>query len=407
MSKRIWVVSELYYPEETSTGHFLTKIAEGLAQDTVVSVLCSQPTYSERGIVAPWSETRNGVNIRRCWGTRFDRKRGLGRVANLISISLSLFVQSSLRFQRNDSVLVVTNPPLLPFVVLLACRLRRATCLLLVHDVYPEVLAAVGLIRKAGVRYRFIKGLSSWLFRTVSKVIVLGRDMARIAADKGRPDAFIIPNWGDLEFIVPMPRNDVKVLSALGLQHKFIIQYCGNMGRTHGLDSLVVAAKRLAGEVWFLMIGSGARLEWAKEQAATACNMTVLERCSREHLCDHLNACDIAVISFISGMRGVSVPSRMYNVMAAGKPILAVADEDSELAMVVREERIGWVVKPGDIDGIVDVIRKAKNSPDELAEMGRRARLVVETRYSLALVIDKYRMLFSSDSVCSQVTQDD
>lgn len=397
--KNIWVVSELYYPEDTSTGYFLTKIAEGVARkEAAVSVLCSQPTYSERGVLAPWTETRYGVKIRRCWGARMDRTRWPGRLVNLVTISFSVFVKGLISFHRDDHVLVVTNPPVLPYLVFLACRIKRAKVFLLVHDVYPEVLVAAGVLKRSGFLYRGLFSLSCLLFKKADKVIVIGRDMARVVSRKGRHNPVLLPNWGDVEGIVPVKKTASSLLSRLGLQQQFVVQYCGNIGKTHGLQQLLDAAERLEGAAWFVVIGSGSAFKWVEQQVADrVTNVTLLPRCARHELGEYLIACDIAVISFSPGMSGLSVPSRMYNVMAAGRPILAVTDSDSELAEVVREEQIGWVVKPGDVGGVVDAVLYAKNNPQLVAEMGERARQAVLFKYSTNAVVERYMDVLLSD----------
>ncbi|HYC49934.1 MAG TPA: hypothetical protein VEB19_02375, partial [Gemmatimonadaceae bacterium] len=144
MGRTLWIVSELYYPEETSTGRLLTQLAEGLAAslgpDWRVRAICSQPTYEARGTRAPARERRAGVEIFRCRGTTFRRDRLWRRLANVLTISGALVLRLLRGVHRGDVVLVVTNPPLLPFGVTAVCRLRGARCALIVHDVYPEVL---------------------------------------------------------------------------------------------------------------------------------------------------------------------------------------------------------------------------------------------------------------------------
>ena len=400
MPKRLWIVSELYYPEDTSTGYFLTRIAEGLAQHYPVSVLCSQPTYSERGIRAPVREKRNGVNIQRCPGTTFNKDNLLFRLINLATISFSIFFMAVSQVSRHDYVLVVTNPPLLPFGITVACWLRGAKCLLLIHDVYPEALIASGMLRSGAFFARALQWLVKRLYCRVDRIIVLGRDMEKLVARKleySRQEIAIIPNWGDSDEIAPSPRTQNALLHELGLTDKFIIQFSGNMGRTHGLETLLESARRLRNteNIHFLFIGSGAKKRWLKETVETngLQNVTILPRRPRSDLSNSLNACDVAIISFVPGMAGISVPSRMYNILAAGKPIIAVADHDSELALVVQEEQVGWVVPPGQSDRIVEVILEARANPDRLAEMGRRARAVAENKYSFQHVIEMYYAL--------------
>ncbi len=396
--RRLWVLSELYHPEETSTGYVVTKIAEGLAADFDVRVLCSQPTYASRGIRAPDIEVHNGVTIRRCPSTTLDRTVRAYRLLNMLTISASLWLVAVASVRRDDRLLVVTNPPLLPFVAATVAWLRRASLLLLVHDVYPDVLTASGLISRTGFLARRLRRLSQWLYGSALRIIVLGRDMKRLVETAmGVPGdrIDIIPNWADAETIHPTKRTENALLAELGLTDKFVVQHTGNMGYTHGLECLVGAIEKLRSEedVFFLFIGTGVKRAWleAKVRELELPNVSVLHRPRSDQL-NILNACDVAIITFVTGMAGVSVPSRMYNILAAGKAIIAVVDDNSELAVVVRDERLGWVVPPGEANGIVQAVLAARRQPDVLLDMGRRARAVGEG-YSLSRTIEAYRRL--------------
>ncbi|MBU4269149.1 MAG: glycosyltransferase family 4 protein [Acidobacteria bacterium] len=402
MKKRIWVVSELYYPEETSTGYFITGIAEGLARCHDVNVLCSQPTYSQRGVRAPAKEQRNGVSIKRCFGSTLDKNIIVFRLINLMTISFSLFLNALRCINRNDHVLMVTNPPLLPFFIALACRLRSAKCLLIIHDVYPEVMVVTGMIKADSYSAKFVNYLIRKLYLGVECIIVLGRDMRQLVCEKlahSESRVVIIPNWGDINVVKPIPREKNNQLLTIKLDGQFVIQYSGNIGRTHGLEDLLTTALRLKAEpIHFLIIGSGAKrnlLEQAIQKEGLN-NISLLPRVPRDKLNDSLNACDVAVISFVADMAGISVPSRMYNIMAAGKPIIAVAEENSELALVIKEEQIGWVVPPGDINRFNAAIQEARADSVQLAAKGIRARRAVEMKYSYECVIAAYHELFKN-----------
>jgi glycosyltransferase involved in cell wall biosynthesis len=242
----------------------------------------------------------------------------------------------------------------------------------------------------------------------MERIIVLGRDMDRLVKgklDKEHSRVIIIPNWADLDSVVPASKDANLLLKELGLGQKFVVQYAGNMGRTHGLESLLDSAEALARDanVHFLFIGTGAKKPWierlVRERKLT--NVTVLGNRPRADQPNFLNACDVSIISFVPGMAGISVPSRMYNIMAAGKPIIAVADSCSEIALVVEEENIGWVVPPGQSDEISKVIKAAYSNPRLLMEMGQRAHLIAEKKYSIASVIDSYHELIKGICVCS------
>jgi colanic acid biosynthesis glycosyl transferase WcaI len=400
MAKRIWIISELYYPEETSTGYFLTKIAEGLAKYYPVKVLCSQPTYLARGLRAPSRERRNGVTVQRCPSTTLNKNMVVGKLINVVTISFSILFASLFKIKKGDSVIVVTNPPLLPFLVMIACKLRKAKFLLLVHDVYPEVLFASKIIDPSSVLVRFLEWSTKLLYLEAERIIVLGRDMKDLVCRKAsklmnRMD--IIPNWADLDQIFPNEGARDTFLKEFGLSGKFVIQYSGNIGRTHGFGCILESASRLAElqDIQFLFIGWGAKEPGLKRSVREKKlkNVKFLPPQPRGSLCRSLNSCDVALISLIEGMAGVSVPSRMYNILAAGKPIIAVVDEDSEVGRVVREEKVGWVIPPAQGDRITEVILEARANPDLLARMGIRAREAAESKYSFRHIIEKYRNL--------------
>lgn len=383
-----WVVSELYHPEDTSTGHFLTGIAEGLADRVETRVLCGQPTYRARGTRAPKDEVRHGVAIHRCGGTTLDKNRIVPRLMNQVTLSCSMLVNALRRFRPGDVVLVVTNPPALPFLAAIACRVRGARCLLLVHDVYPDVLVAAGAVAPHAVLHRFMSWAMRWLLRTVDRVVVLGRDAAELLARRvadGNDRMRVIPNWADSDEIVPLPRQDNPFLAELRINDRFVVQYVGNMGRTHDVDAVLGAAKRLSGEpnVAFLFAGDGAKRPVVQASVERGdANVYLLGPVPRERLCELLNACDVSIVALRAGMAGASVPSRLYNIMASGKPVIVVSESDAEVARIVREEEIGWVVPPGRDDLLAEAVRAALGSPERRAAIGIRARAVAEQKYT-------------------------
>jgi len=387
---RVWVVSELYYPEETATGYFLTGIAEGIAARFPTGAVCCRPTYASRAVAVPWREIHNGVEIIRCRATRLDPYKLVSRAINALTITASMFFMLLRVVKKGEVVIVVTNPPTLPFVARFICRLRGARCVLLVHDVYPEALAAAGMLRRGGVAYRLLGAIAARLYRKVDHVVVLGRDMARIAAEKGARRIATIPNWGDVELVRREERAPHET---------FVVQYGGNIGRTHDLATLLDAASALASDasLQFMIFGAGARRGEVEHAIAARGlrNVTLLPRVAREELSASLNAADVAVVAMRAGMSGISVPSRLYNILAAGRPVIAIADHDSEIALVVREESIGWVVPPGDLAAFIAAIHDARSDAARLESMGRRARAAAERKYTRAHVVEAYAALLA------------
>lgn len=407
----LWVVSEFYCAEGASDGYFLTKIAEGLASSRPVHVICGQPSYSSRKIRTRWSEIHHGVAIRRCWATTWNKDIWPFRLINWLTISISIFIRLLCVLRRGDQVLVVTSPPLLPYVADWACRLRGADCFLLVHDMYPEVFVGAGLLASDSWIVKLLEHCSRQLHRSVKGIVVLGRDMLELVQAKLRPaerqKTLIITNWADIDAFYPTPRKENSLLKTLGLSDKFVVLYAGNMGPLHNLEAVLDSAEQLRQDsgIHFLLVGSGAKRAWLERSLLQRGleNVTLLPPRSwngeREFL-EILNACDVSMITFAGGMAGVSVPSRMYNVLATGKPIVALAEPDSEIARVVEEENVGWVAHPDDPKGFAQAIVHARSQIERLGQMGARARQVAERKYQFKHILPAYERLLdgSADS---------
>jgi glycosyltransferase involved in cell wall biosynthesis len=403
MKQSYYIISELYYPEQNATGFFLTGIAEGLVRGArSVSVLCAQPCYNQRGIKAPWTEEHHGVSIRRCWSTTCDPKKTFGRLLNFATTSLSIGWRALFSIKRGDKVLVVTNPPLLPFLIRMSCWLKGAKFILLVHDVYPDVFVPLGLMSQSHPLYRMISWVNGKLYASSHAVVALGRDMARLVQkkSKGKANVLVIPNWGDVDAIQPTLKAENTLLKELKLVDKFVVHYSGNHGRTHDLVSLVEAANLLKDEleIHFLFVGegSGKAEAVALAEALGLSHVTFRSFVDRSELNTSLNASDVSVVAFKKGMAGISVPSRLYNLMAAGKPILAVVDDNSEVADVIREAELGVTVPPESPKLLAEQILVLKNDPERRAQMAKNSRNEAVAKYSYSAIKLQYCQLFDS-----------
>ena len=215
------MVGEVYYPEEISTGYYLTCVAEGIARDRTVKVLTGQPKHMARGIKAPKREVRNGVELYRVWGTTLDKNILVFRLINMLTIGLSVFVRSLSLFKKGDDVMVVTAPPSLPVTNALACLIKGARYTLLVQDSYPEILVAVGGTKPDSFFVNVVNFFNRWVYKHASKIIVMGRDMKELFERKTTGldiPVVVIPNWADLDTIEPTPRDANSLLLVLGIE---------------------------------------------------------------------------------------------------------------------------------------------------------------------------------------------
>lgn len=398
----LWIVTEVYYPEEISTGYYLTSIAEGLAEQRKIKVLCGQPNYAARGTIAPKNEFRNGVEIVRASSTTLDKNVIFYRVVNMLTLGASMFLESLKHFRRGEHVMVVTAPPSLPFTTALAAIIRGASYTLLLHDCYPEILIAVGKTKPNSLLVRITNFFNRVLYKHASRIIVVGRDMKELMERKTKGLEIpidVVPNWADLEIIHPTRRDDNPLLAELGISDKFVLMYAGNIGHPTDIETIIDAAEAMLDQLQyhFVFIGSGAKRKWLEDQVRDRklSNVTLLDVRPRGHQIEFLNACDAGLVALVKGMWGTAMPSRTYNIMAAGKPVIALTEPRSELARVIDEERIGRYVSPGERDALINAITDMCEERGELRSMGERAYIAAKAKYSLKTAIEKYSAALS------------
>jgi glycosyltransferase involved in cell wall biosynthesis len=394
----LWVVTELYYPEETSTGYYLTRLAEGLTDRFRVKVLCGQPTYSARGTRAPKRETHRGVEIFRAAGTTLDKNVIFFRLINMLTLGISVFIGALRHFQKGDRVLVVTTPPILPFITACASLIKGAGYVLLIHDNYPEILIAAQKTKEDSLLVGAVNFCNRWLYKYASKIIVCGRDMHELVAKKTEGlDVPIetIQNWAELETVRPFPRHENELLRKLGVENRLVFLYAGNMGYPNDLESIIDCAENLRDDdrFCFVFLGAGVKRKWLEREIAgkSLKNVKLLDPRPRREQNIFLNACDVAIVTLVKNMWGVSMPSRTYNILAAGKPILALTESDSEIARVVEEDEVGWWVPANDPAALLQKILEIYESREKFGNMSSNARRSALEKYSLETALIKYK----------------
>jgi colanic acid biosynthesis glycosyl transferase WcaI len=317
------------------------------------------------------------------------------RAAAELLFTMRVFLALLNKLQRGDVVLTVTAPFTLPYAVVAAARLKRARSVLIMHDLYPEVLVMAGLLRESSILTRFIHGANSLMFRALNAVVTIGRDTeAHLLPYKGmtREKIWFIPNWATLVPGVRPIRADDRYRPA---HARFVVGLSGNLGFTHDPITVFDAAKRLQKDnpdIHFLLSGWGVGFDQLKalQSEASLPSVTVLERVPEENLEEFLAAADVWLIPYRRNVAGVSVPSRFYNLLAVGRPVILISEPDAEAALTVREHELGWVVTPGKPDELAKAIREAACSND-LSRPDRAAGIAAH--YSLPRAMASYSEL--------------
>jgi colanic acid biosynthesis glycosyl transferase WcaI len=376
--KRVVIVSQHYPPDPSTTAVIMAEIALHLASGRQVLVLSGTPGS---GCLVPSAGEPTVVEIR----NKFPKKGALIRRAALeISFTLRAFWGVLMNVRRGDAVLTVTAPFVLPYAVAVATRLKGACCALILHDLYPDVLVMAGLMEPRSLAAKAIRAANGFMFRMLSAVITIGRDTERLLAryrSLTSDKIVFIPNWATLSTAVRPIEPDNPYRRSLAA--RFVVGLSGNLGFTH--DPLVVfeAARLLrdSPDVHLLLSGWGIGFERLKrlQSEANLPNVTLVDRVGSANLERLLSAADIWIIPYRKNVAGVSVPSRFYNLLAIGRPVILVSEPEAEAALTISENRLGWVTSPGAPDELAKAILTASLSID--TSMAERA-VAVAGRFS-------------------------
>ena len=390
---RLLVFNQYYWPGYEATAHLLAELCEGLAQDFDVTVITGRLHGREE---EPDYDLRNGVEIIRVHSTAYDRAPLHRRAANYLTY-LTRALGRGVLAKRPAIVLCMTDPPMVGDVALAVARRFRAPLVVVSQDVFPEI--AVELKRLTNP---FLVGLLALLtrlyLRRAARVVVIGETMKRRLESKGVDPRRIrvIPNWVDTKAIVPQPRDNPWA-RAHGLDDRFVVMHSGNIGHAQELDTLIRATTYLRDleRLSVVLVGFGAlhaqHVRLTESLAASA--VSFLEYQPRDVLSQSLSGADVHFVGLARGLSGYVVPSRVYGILAAGRAIVAAADDDSEVAQLVREIGCGLVLPPGRPDLLAATIRECAAGHHDLEEMGRRGRAYVEAEADRDAVIDRYRHL--------------
>jgi glycosyltransferase involved in cell wall biosynthesis len=394
-----------YWPDQAATGQLLTELAQDLGREygCRVSVVAGPALHaSERSSITLWPVSREeheGVRILRANGTRLPRGKFIGRAANYLSYFASAFV-ATLQIGPQDVVVSLTDPPILGLAALSAARRAGARFVFLCEDIFPEVASLLEDFHNATVN-RTLDRINRRLVSEADAVVALGDRMKRrLVEEKGAASAkvHVIHNWADCNAITP-GLKDNAFSRAHGLQDKFVLMHSGNVGLSQNLDVLLEAAARLQSRerLVFAVVGDGARrgpLEAMAKQRGLA-NVRFFPYQPKELLHESFATADAFVVSLKPGLEGYIVPSKLYGILAAGRPFVAAVEPSCEVATIAKQHSCGVVAPPGSPDALVAAIAELYDDPERARRMGENARRA-SWRYDRRAAVHAYYDLFAS-----------
>ena len=361
-SGKVVVVSQHYPPDPSTTAAIMATISERVAQGAEVVVLSGTA-----GSAAAASSGKPAIVEIRNWmpGKAALLKRALAELL----FTMRMFAALLVKLRRGDVAITVPAPFMLPYAFAAAAKLKGAKSVLIMHDLYPDVLIMAGMLKPQSMLAKAMRALNALMFRALDAVVVIGRDTEKLllryggmTSDKIR----FIPNWATLERGVRAVTPDNPYRRPLSA--RFVVGLSGNLGFTHDPVIVFEAARLLRNDtdIHFLLSGWGVGFDQLKAMQAEAklANVTLVDRVEDEQLEAFLSAADVWIIPYRRNVAGVSVPSRFYNLLAIGRPVILVSEPDAEAALTVTEHDVGWVVEPGSADELAKTVSRAAGAKD-------------------------------------------
>jgi glycosyltransferase involved in cell wall biosynthesis len=384
---RLLLVNQHYYPDVASTGQHLTDLAEYLAREGyTVDVLTGRGKYVAGKMDAPAREVRNGVRIRRLKTTSFGRGSHVGRVVDYLSFYVRVLVALLFGRKRNG-VLFLTTPPLLGFLGAIARGVRGQRYGVWSMDLHPDAEIASGMLSAWSPVAKLLEWANATGYRKADFVVDLGPYMKQRIVAKGvaAERTHTVHVWSAKEEIVPTPRDANPLIDELGLRGKFVVMYSGNAGIVHDFDAICEAMRLLKDDprVYFLFVGNGPRRAQIEAFARSneIGNFQYRDYFTREQLRYSLSVADVHLISLRAPFVGISVPGKLYGIMASARPALFVGPRKCESAETILGARCGAVIDPTDGQAaarLADHIRELAADRNAATALGRAGRAAFE-----------------------------
>ena len=394
----ILMLAQHYAPEEVSGAVLVTELAEELVQrgHRVTFVTCA-PNYPSGKVFPGYHnqlravENCNGVKIVRVWSYISTSKGFWSRILNFATFSTMSFFGAIIAPRPN--VIFSYSPPL-PLGISAWCLhlLWRVPWVLRVEDLFPDAAIATGVLRNRRV-ISFFKGLERFLYKKATHISLISQGFRRNLLAKGVPDekVSVSPVWADPDAIHPLPK-ETDFRRDHGMQGKFVILYSGNLGITSALEEVIACAVLLHKhpDIIFVFVGEGVKKSDLEQQAKGLEQVLFLPYQPRAFVNEMLASADVGLVTLNAESSPYSLPSKIFNIMASGRPILAITPPMSEVAKLLEKARCGVNVQPGDPERLAQKLLELRSKPLLLQEWGENGRSYVLENFSRKKCIDLY-----------------
>ena len=403
---RIVFINRFAYPDHSATSQVLWELSRRLARaGHEVAIITSRQRYEDPGAALAAFERAQAVEISRVWSTRFGRGVLAGRALDYLTFFLGATGAVLRTVADGDIVVVMTDPPMLSAFAGPFARMRGARVVNWLQDVFPEIAVELGVRGFRGIAGRVARAVRNRSLIHAQMNVVIGERMATHLESQGVPASRIavIHNWADGESLTPIDRSRNDLRKAWLPGEKFVVGYSGNFGRAHEFATLLGCAERFRDDagIVFLFVGGGQQHEAMKdsiERRGLGHLFVFKPYQPHQQLSATLGIPDVHWVSLRPELEGLIVPSKVYGILAAGRPVLMVGDPDGEIGRLVREAGCGVVVRVGDAEAFHRAILALRDDPVERARLGERARALFERRFTPMQAIHAWEAVLT---ICS------
>jgi colanic acid biosynthesis glycosyl transferase WcaI len=400
---RLVFINRFYWPEEPATAQLLTDLAEGLASaGHTVTVIASRPSDGQ----SPRRERRNGVEILRVRGTRWGKSNLVGRAIDFLTFLCGAAIQVLRTVQSGDRVVAKTDPPVLGIVVSPLARLRGARVIHWIQDIHPEISVALSPGATSRLLARLLTPLRDSAWRSGAQCVVVGSDLVASVRGAGVPAERIavIPNWAPAGLdVAPLSKGDA-LRAEWSLRGKFVVAYSGNLGRVHDLEPVVEVARLLGNDprVAFVFIGAGAQRDPIERQTRVLglTNVHFYPPQPRARLAETLALGDVHLVTLRAGCESLVFPSKLYGIAAVGRPVIAIAPRESELAAIVTKGKFGAAFGRDETLVIASHLRQLAHDRHQCAVLATAAVEFSRTQGRLPHALERWQALLARDAAC-------
>ncbi len=401
--RKIIFINRFFYPDHSATSQILSDLMFNITVDNVeLHVITSRLLY-EGGERLAGNEIIYGVNVHRVWTTNNGRSGLIGRAIDYLTFYLMSFVMMLQLVSKGDILVAKTDPPMISVLAAVVVKFKKGILVNWLQDLFPEValkLKVKGL--SEGNIYGFLKYIRNWSLIFAKKNVVIGDVMANKLKDEipQLNTIEIIHNWVVGQKIQSVNQKNNSLRNKWGLENKFVVGYSGNLGRAHDYKTIYECIKSVSKNkhIMFVFIGGGVGMEKLKERVFKSGIDNIIFKPYQpiENLSESLSVSDVHIVTLEKELEGLIVPSKIYGILAVGRPIIFIGSEKGEFSKMLEKNQCGYIVAPKKSEDLINVVLGLQSDIETYNQISKNTESLYCDNFKYGKSIMKWKSLFQS-----------